>query len=53
MWHKLEIAPGRSWRGLRRLTQALMIAAILVSPLLGGWQRLDRTRMATWQVMSS
>ena len=49
MWRDLEIAPGQSWRGLRRLAQALMIAAILVSPLLGGWQRLDRTRMATWQ----
>ena len=46
---ELEVAPGRGWRGLRRLTQALMIVAILVSPLLGGWQRLDRARMATWQ----
>ncbi len=49
MWREVEVKPGRGWRILRRLTQALMIAAILISPLLGGWQRLDRTRMATWQ----
>ena len=49
MWRELEIAPGWKWRGLRRLTQSATILAILVSPLLGGWQRLDRTRMATWQ----
>ena len=44
-----EIAPGRGWRLLRRLTQASMLIAVLVSPLLGGWQRLDRARMATWE----
>ncbi len=49
MFRELEVAPGRSWRVLRRLTQALMIVTILVSPLLGGWQRLDRARMATWE----
>ncbi len=46
---ELEIAPGKGWHLLRRLTQAVMLLAILVSPLLGGWQRLDRTRMATWE----
>lgn len=52
MWRsdsKLEMAPGRGWRILRRLTQAMVVIAILVSPLLGGWQRLDRSRMATWE----
>ena len=49
MLRKLEIKPGRAWRVLRRLTQTMMLVAILVSPLLGGWQRLDRTRMATWE----
>ena len=46
---RLEVAPGRGWRILRRLTQATMLLAILISPLLGGWQRLDRTHMATWE----
>ena len=49
MFPDLEFAPGRGWRVLRRLTQATMVVAILLSPLLGGWQRLDRTRMATWE----
>ncbi len=49
MSHRLEIAPGWPLRVLRRLTQAMMIIAVLISPLLGGWQRLDRARMASWK----
>lgn len=42
--------PGPTWRWARRLSQSLMIAALLLSPLLGGWQRLDRTtHLATWE----
>ena len=39
---------GRLWRVLRRLTQLSVLIAVIGSPLLGGWQRLDRTEMAAW-----
>lgn len=40
--------PGAAWRWLRRSTQAIAIVAIVLAPFLGGWQRLDRSRMANW-----
>ena len=44
----MTIAPGRIWRGLRRLSQCAALVAILLAPLLGGWQRLDSKDMALW-----
>lgn len=40
--------PGLGWRMLRWSTQLLALVAILVSPLLGGWQRLERTDLSSW-----
>lgn len=42
------VRPGLGWRWARRLTQAVTLVAIVVAPLLGGWQRLDRAEMASW-----
>ncbi|MCP4447006.1 MAG: 4Fe-4S binding protein [Myxococcales bacterium] len=39
---------GFVWKWARRLTQILALLAILAAPLLGGWQRLDRTELAMW-----
>jgi len=44
----IAIVPGHGWRWTRRLTQLLTLVVIISAPLLGGWQRLDRTEMATW-----
>lgn len=41
--------PGRGWVWTRRLTQGVFFFMLLVSPVLGGWQRLDRTDMALWE----
>lgn len=40
--------PGRGWRWARRSTQLLIFQAIVVAPFLGGWQRLDRVEIATF-----
>jgi ferredoxin-type protein NapH len=40
--------PGAPHRWLRRFTQLLALAAILIAPLLGGWQRLDNAELAVW-----
>jgi len=37
------------WRVLRRLAQALALIAIVVAPFLGGWQRLERIDLSSWQ----
>ncbi len=39
---------GAAWKWARRLTQLLALVTILGAPLLGGWQRLDRTELAMW-----
>jgi ferredoxin-type protein NapH len=39
-----RVRPGRMWVWARRSTQALALIALLVGPLLGGWQRLDYAR---------
>lgn len=44
----MTTSPGRAWRWARRLTQCVAILAIVLAPFLGGWQRLDRAEMATW-----
>jgi hypothetical protein len=38
------IEPGRAWRWARRSTQCLALFALVVGPVIGGWQRLDYTR---------
>lgn len=43
----LKVVPGRKWRALRRLTQALSVLSVLLAPVLGGWQRMDRAQLAT------
>lgn len=43
-----RIGSGGTWRWVRRFTQLLAPLAILISPLLGGWQRLDRNHLAGW-----
>lgn len=40
--------PGRGWRWLRRLTQSLALVTLVVGPVLGGWQRLDRNTLSAW-----
>jgi len=40
--------PTALWKGGRRVTQALALFAIVVAPLLGGWQRMDRNYLAAW-----
>ncbi|MCA9772734.1 MAG: 4Fe-4S binding protein, partial [Myxococcales bacterium] len=42
------IVPGWKWRWTRRITQSLAILAIVVTPFLGGWQRVDRSWLAAW-----
>jgi len=43
-----ELRPGLKWRWARRATQLLALAVIVSAPLLGGWQRMDRSEMARW-----
>ncbi|RLB49238.1 MAG: hypothetical protein DRJ42_21475 [Deltaproteobacteria bacterium] len=40
--------PGRGWRITRRLIQSLVFIAIIIAPVLGGWQRLARVDLASW-----
>ncbi len=40
--------PGAKWKWARRLTQTFAFIAIFGAPFLGGWQRLDRADLATW-----
>ena len=42
------LRPGRAFRIARRVTQCVGLAAVLLAPLLGGWQRLERNQLATW-----
>lgn len=42
------LRPGVTWRYIRRACQLVALVAIVVAPVLGGWQRLDRSRMASW-----
>ena len=42
------VHPAAGWAWARRLIQLLAFLAILVAPFLGGWQRLDRNRLASW-----
>lgn len=42
------IRPSRGWRWARRLCQVPPFVAILLAPLLGGWQRGDRNELAAW-----
>jgi ferredoxin-type protein NapH len=42
------VAPARGWAWARRAMQALAIFALLVAPLLGGFQRLDRAHLSAW-----
>jgi ferredoxin-type protein NapH len=50
---RAAVDPGRGWSGsawvwARRLTQSLALVTIVLAPLLGGWQRLDRSEMAVF-----
>ncbi len=45
---KLAFHPGPGWRRLRWLAQSFAFVAVLLAPFLGGWQRLDRSRLASW-----
>lgn len=47
MSQRITIVPGRSWRVLRRTTQLITVTAVLVAPVLGGWQRTERAELAT------
>lgn len=42
------VHPGATWAWARRLVQAVALIAVVVGPFLGGWQRLDRNRLANW-----
>ncbi len=44
-----SFVPAAKWRWGRRLTQAFALVAVVVAPLLGGWQRLERNDMAAWE----
>jgi ferredoxin-type protein NapH len=48
---KFAVRPGTglAWRWARRLAQLLLPVGVLAAPLLGGWQRLDRNRLAAWE----
>lgn len=43
------VEPGRKWRWARRLTQGVAFVALVVGPFLGGWQRLERHDLASWE----
>lgn len=40
--------PGKGWKALRVVCQALAFVAIITAPVLGGWQRLERNYLAAW-----
>jgi ferredoxin-type protein NapH len=40
--------PGAAHRWLRRSTQIVAVVAILLGPLLGGWQRVDKAELAAF-----
>lgn len=42
------LRPGRGWQIARRITQTLALLTLVVAPVLGGWQRLDRNYLAAW-----
>jgi len=46
--HALGFSPGPVYRWTRRLVQTLALLAVLVAPVLGGWQRSSRSDMAAW-----
>jgi ferredoxin-type protein NapH len=41
-------SPGKLWSAFRRFCQLFSIFAIIASPFLGGWQRLDRNDLSAW-----
>lgn len=45
---RLQLQPGAGWVWARRAAQLLAFLAIVFAPLLGGWQRMDRTEMAVF-----
>lgn len=46
--HPRGLSPGPLYRSARRLVQALALAAVVLAPVLGGWQRNNRADMAAW-----
>jgi ferredoxin len=40
--------PGRAWRVARRCTQVLGLLVVFGAPFLGGWQRLEREELSSW-----
>ena len=40
--------PGKTYRGLRYLTQSLALIAVIAAPFLGGWQRIERNFLSAW-----
>lgn len=45
---RIAFRPGRMWRFVRLLTQSLALVAIVLAPFLGGWQRLERNDLSSW-----
>jgi len=43
-----ETSGGRAHRMARRACQALALVAVIASPFLGGWQRLERNFLSGW-----
>ena len=41
--------PGAGWRWIRRGFQVPAFVALLLAPLLGGWQRMDRNYLSAWR----
>ena len=45
---KLGVEPGTGYRNLRRVVQTCALLAVVLAPLLGGFQRNNRGDMAAW-----
>ncbi len=41
--------PASKWRWVRRLSQLLILVSLGVGPFLGGWQRLERAELSSWE----
>jgi ferredoxin-type protein NapH len=48
----LRLNPGALWRFARRVSQVLVWLAILSTPFIGGWQRVDANDLSSWQTPS-